>query len=275
MSAGDEGGEKRRTKGMGMRPNSSPDFTRTHTGLNEPGIGADDMRNRNNPFSEFRSTNDADDTLRKAMLMDDSRQKHSRLGMRRQKTLLQDELRAKTPQELYDNKVLFNPTTVRGREEGAVPSETQRDVTALKGGLQHSQTKMISKRQDLGLLIAVSGDSKRGGSKQTKRDASKQKKRPGELPELRASERFELNQLGVTAKEVEKLQRIYGRFRGSDGLITKDTMARALTRRKEFSAERFDELWNTIDIKGTNDVNFMTLARWCRRCLPYAVEEGL
>merc|ERR1719379_2743744 len=109
---------------------------------------------------------------------------------------------------------------------------------------------MIAGNDDLGLLTLMAEQT---NAKGTAKRGSKGEKVPVEgeaqalIANFRAAEKREIAKLGLSEDAIQKVARLYVKFRGSDGL-DKQLLQIVLQRKQKaaFSAERFEDLWRTL-----------------------------
>jgi len=286
---------------LGSRPNSSPagDSGRMEGGAVDSFADDAERRVRTNPFEEFMSDSDLDAVTRKKMLLEDRQQNFHMSDFRHKSTQLKDDLRVKTPDELYENKVLFSKASMSLFEAThkcsyftQKPLPSREEVRELKVGLKKSHGRMVDELGVLSLLLGVaeSGNDKKVrpktnvfGPRRSRvsmvgRKIAATFSMDDLLDSVRNEEWREFKLIGLTDNDIETVARIFGRFQAKHGKdptprtckLDKAALARSCSKaQKSFSKERFEAMWRTIDGHESHEgITFISLLRWSARCLP-------
>jgi hypothetical protein len=254
----------------------------------------EDHVKRTNPFSDFMSSSDIDELTRKKMLLEDRAQQLAKEQLRRNRTRLNDDLRAASPDALYENKVLFshvatsqkesNPSWQWGTSKEMASTLEKKDNLMLSDVLQSrknlrgSHRNMIDGNGDLGLLQIMAEQTKAKGTvkKGSKGDnrVSVEEEAQALIVSLRASEKRVIAKMGLSAEAIQKVGCLYVRFRGRDGLDKKQ-LQNVLQRKQKaaFSAEGFEDLWRSMLPMEKTSVSFVDLLLWASQYLPLNFEE--
>jgi hypothetical protein len=240
------------------------------------------------------SSSDIDALTKRRMLLEDRAQLYAMEALKRNRTMLNDELRAASPDALYENKVLFSRVSMAQKE--AQPSWSwgsskemsstlmKKDTLALTDVLQSrknlrgSHRNMIDGVDDLGLLHLIAEQTiEKGESKKRSKGDKNPDKVMGEtralIGSLRASEWRVIEKTGLSQDAIQKVGRLYVKFRGSDGL-DKQALRHVLQRKQKsaFSLESFEDLWRTLLPMDKTAVSFPDLLIWASQYLP--LESG-
>ena len=226
-------------------------------------------------------------------------------SLKRNRTMLNDDLRAASPDALYENKVLFSPFPMAMKESrpswswgsSKEMSHTLHkkdtlmltDVLVSRKNLRGSHRNMIDGNDDLGLLnlIAEQTVEKKGREEGPRKKLSKDDKDPDAVEEetraligaLRGTEKRVIAKMGLSEDAIEKVARLFVKFRGpggpgddEHGLLQKRALRSALQRKLPkgaFNAEQFEEIWRTLSPSDQSAVSFSDLMYWASQYLPF------
>jgi hypothetical protein len=266
------------------RPSTSPAPTNRLAKSQTTMVIDEEKPQRKNPFDEFMSSSDVDEITRRRMMLEDRAQMLARETFRQQSAFLKDDLRARTPDELYENKVLFSRGGVALHEGDAIWGGKDR-TTALKTGsaeqlmdahkcsqkLRISHRKVTESVRELGFLNLVADQAltrpKKGKKGTPGSPSDSDRSADNLLGNLRPEERKEIS-MSLFQGEIDLVMNFFTKF-STNGSLDKGALRKALQKnRGEYREGLFEELWRTMLPPGAKNVTFMVFVRWAAKFLP-------